>query len=113
MPGELSQAHDAGARTDRESHCSRKVPTMKFIAILDVDDVDHWFSSTDRPAFFELRGMTATPFRNPAGDGTTVALLVEAPSMEALQSELATPEAAETQLRDGVHVASIRMFADA
>lgn len=86
---------------------------MQFIAILEVDDVDHWFASADRPAFFESRGMKATPFRNPAGDGTTVALLVEAPDMEALQSQLATPEAAETQVRDGVHVASIRMFADA
>ena len=63
---------------------------MQFIAILEVDDVDHWFASADRPAFFESRGMKATPFRNPAGDGTTVALLVEAPDMEALQSQLAT-----------------------
>jgi hypothetical protein len=36
-----------------------------------------------------------------------------APDMETLQSELATPEAAETQVRDGVHVATIRMFIDA
>ena len=86
---------------------------MQFIAILDVDDVDHWFTSTERHAFFEPRGMRATPFRNPAGDGNSVALLVEAPDMETLQSELATPEAAETQVRDGVHVATIRMFIDA
>jgi hypothetical protein len=33
--------------------------------------------------------------------------------METLQSELATPEAAETEVRDGVHVATIRMFIDA
>ena len=85
----------------------------QFIAILEVDDVDHWFASTDRPAFFESRGMRATPFRNPAGDGKSVALLVEAPDMETLQSALATPEAAETQVRDGVHVATIRMFIDA
>lgn len=90
-----------------------KGPHMQFIAILEVDDVDHWFDSADRPAFFESRGMKATPFRSPAGDGRTVALLVEAPDMAALQSELATPEAAETQVRDGVHVASIRMFAGA
>lgn len=86
---------------------------MQFIAILDVDDVDHWFTSTERAAFFEPRGMRATPFRNPAGDGNSVALLVEAPDMETLQSELATPEAAEAQLRDGVHVATIRMFINA
>lgn len=85
---------------------------MQFIAILEVDDVDHWFTSTGRSAFFESRGMRATPFRNPASDGNSVALLVEAPDMETLQSELATPEAAETQVRDGVHVASIRMFVD-
>ena len=108
-----ARAHHVIARKDRGSRQSRKVPHMQFIAILEVDDVDHWFASADRPAFFESRGMKATPFRNPAGDGTTVALLVEAPDMEALQSELATPEAAETQLRDGVHVATIRMFADA
>jgi hypothetical protein len=57
--------------------------------------------------------MTATAFRNPAGDGKTVALLIEASDMETLQSELATPEAAEAQVRDGVHVATIRMFVDA
>jgi gluconokinase len=45
---------------------------MQFIATLEVDDVDHWFTSTDRPAFFESRGMRATPFRS-AGDGTSVA----------------------------------------
>ena len=33
--------------------------------------------------------------------------------METLQSELATPEAAETQVGDGVRVASIRMFTGA
>jgi hypothetical protein len=38
--------------------------------------------------------MRATPFRNPAGDGNSVALLVEAPDMETLQSELATPAGA-------------------
>ena len=86
---------------------------MQVIAILEVNDVDHWFTSTDRPAFFESRGMRATPFRNPAGDGKSVALLVEAPDMETLQSELATPEAAETEVRDGVNVATIRMFIDA
>jgi hypothetical protein len=64
---------------------------MQVIAILEVDDVDHWFTSTERSAFFEPRGMRATPFRNPAGDGNSVALLVEAPDMETLQSELATP----------------------
>jgi hypothetical protein len=100
------------ARTDRVHPHSRKVPHMQVIAILDVDDVDHWFTSTDRPAFFESRGMRATPFRNPAGDGNSVALLVEAPDMETLQSELATPEAAETEVRDGVHVSTIRMFID-
>ncbi|MGZ4672300.1 MAG: hypothetical protein ACXV8L_08905 [Ilumatobacteraceae bacterium] len=86
---------------------------MQFIAILDVDDVDHWFNSSGRATFFGSRGMTTTAFRNPAGDGRTVALLIEAPDMETLQSELATPEAAEAEVRDGVRVATIRMFVDA
>ena len=86
---------------------------MKVIAILDVDDVNHWYSSPERAAFFGPRGVTTTAFRDPAGDGNTVALMIEAPDMETLQSQLATPEAAEAQIRDGVRVATIRMFVDA
>lgn len=86
---------------------------MKVIAILDVDDVNHWYSSRERAAFFGPRGVTTTAFRDPAGGGNTVALMIEAPDMETLQSQLATPEAAEAQIRDGVRVATIRMFVDA
>jgi len=86
---------------------------MQVIAMHDVDDVDHWYSSADRAEFFEARGMKATPFRPPAGDGRTVAVLIEAPDMESLQAALATPEARVAEERDGVHVETIELFVDA
>jgi hypothetical protein len=55
---------------------------MQVIAIHDVDDVDHWFSSKARAEFFEARGMKATAFRDPEGGSRTVAVLIEAPDME-------------------------------
>ncbi len=83
---------------------------MQVIAVHEVDDVAHWFASPKRAEFFGARGMTATPFRNPNGDGTTVAVLFEVPDMETLQSALATPEAAEAMKYDGVHGDSIKVF---
>ena len=86
---------------------------MQVIAIHDVDDVEHWFNSRARSEFFEARGMRATAFRDPAGNGNTVAVLIEAPDMESLQAALATPEARVAEDHDGVHVDTIKLFLDA
>jgi len=86
---------------------------MKVLAIHDVDDVEHWFNSPKRAEFFEARGMTATAFRDPSGDGKTVAVLIEAPDMETIEAALSTPEAAEAEKHDGVHMNTMKLYLNA
>ena len=83
---------------------------MKVIATHDVDDVQHWFDSPKRAEFFGARGMTATAFRDPAGESSSVAVLIETPDMETLQRALEEPEAAEAEQHDGVRVHTIRIL---
>ncbi len=83
---------------------------MQVIATHQVDDVEHWFNSPKRAAFFEQHGMTVTPFRDPGGDDTMTAVLIETPDMESLQSALATDEARQAQEHDGVHADTIKIF---
>ena len=84
---------------------------MKVLAIHDVDDVEHWFTSEKRSEFFDARGMSATAFRSPDG-GNTVAVVIETPDMDALQAALATPEAAAAMEHDGVKAETLRLFVD-
>ena len=42
----------------------------------EVDDVNHWLASTRREEFFGPHGITARPFRDPAGSNR-VGLLAE------------------------------------
>lgn len=83
---------------------------MQFLAIHDVDDVEHWYRSPARSAFFEARGMTATAFRDPAGDGSTVAVLIEAPDAASLEAALATPEARVAEEHDGVRIETLKVL---
>lgn len=108
----VDEVHDAMTGTTRNRN-QPKGTTMQVIAIHDVDDVKHWFNSQARSEFFEARGMKATAFRDPAGNGNTVALLIEAPDMASLQAALATPEAKVAEDHDGVHVDTIKLFVDA
>lgn len=83
---------------------------MQVIVTHDVDDVEHWFNSPKRAEFFSGRGMTVTPFLDPDGDGSTCAVLIEAPDMETLQAALATDEAGQAMEYDGVRPDTIQMF---
>ncbi len=83
---------------------------MQVIATHDVDDVEHWFNSPKRAEFFEARGMTVSAFRDPGGENTTVAVLIETPDMETLQAALAEPVAAEAEKHDGVHAETITIY---
>ncbi len=83
---------------------------MQIIATHDVADVQHWFESPKRAAFFAARGMDITAFRDPAGEAKTCAVLIDAPDMETLQKALAEPEAAEAEAHDGVDPDTIRIF---
>lgn len=83
---------------------------IKVIGTHDVDDVQHWFDSPKRAEFFEARGMTVTAFRDPAGQSSSVAVLIETPDMETLERALAEPEAAAAEKHDGVHVDTLRIL---
>ena len=83
---------------------------MHVIATHQVDDVEHWFNSPKRAAFFEQQGMKVTSFRDPGGNDTVTAVLIETPDMETLQSALATDEARQAQENDGVHADTIKIF---
>jgi hypothetical protein len=83
---------------------------MKVIATHDVDDVQHWFDSPKRAEFFEARGMKATAFREPSGESSSVAVLIETPDMETLEKALAEPDAAAAEQHDGVHADTIRIL---
>ena len=75
----------------------------------EVDDVDHWVASPKRMEFFGPLGMTAQTFVDP-NKTNKVGLIVEVPSMEALQSALATEAAAEAMKHDGVRPETIVML---
>ena len=77
----------------------------------EVDDVDHWLASPKREEFFGPRGITARKFRDPAG-GNRVGLIIETPSVAALQEALQTPEAAEAMKADGVRPETLLMLAE-
>ena len=83
---------------------------IKVIATHEVDDVEHWFNSPKRAEFFEARGMTVTPFRDPSGNSTLCAVLIETPDMESLQRALETEEAQQAEKYDGVHADTIKLF---
>lgn len=67
----------------------------------EVDDVDHWLSSSKRDEFFGPRGMTAKTFRDPEGSNR-VGLIVDIPDMSAWEEALQSEEAAEAMKHDGV-----------
>jgi hypothetical protein len=73
-----------------------------YVAIHEVDDVDHWLSSTRREELFEPIGVTARTFRDPQGS-KRVALLLDIPDMAAFQELLQTEAGAEAMKHDGVH----------
>ena len=75
----------------------------------DVDDVEHWLSSSKREEFFGPRGITARAFVD-AERSEHVGLLVEVPDMETLQQALSTPEAADAMKHDGVRPDTIHIM---
>ncbi len=83
---------------------------MQVIATHEVDDVQHWFSSPKRAEFFARHGMKVTAFRDPEGKSKVTAVLIDTPSMEALQAALSTEEAQQAQSHDGVHPDTITIF---
>jgi hypothetical protein len=77
----------------------------------EVDDVDHWLASPKREEFFGPLGMTVRTFRDPEGSNR-VGLIVEVPSMDALEKALQTEAAAEAMKYDGVRPETMLMLVE-
>lgn len=71
------------------------------IAFHEVDDVDHWLSSSKRDEVFGPLGITTRAFRDPAGSNR-VGLIAEIPDFSAFQQFMATEAAADAMKADGV-----------
>ena len=76
------------------------MPTM--LILHDVDDVDHWLSSSKREEVFGPMGITARTFRGTDGS-KQVGLIVETPDLETWEKAMQTEAAAEAMKHDGVH----------
>ncbi len=85
------------------------MPTL--IVFHEVDDVDHWLASPKREEFFGPLGMSSRTFRDPDGSNR-VGLIVEVPSLEALQGALQTEDAAEAMKHDGVRPETMLMLVE-
>jgi hypothetical protein len=83
------------------------MPTL--IVTHEVDDVEHWLSSTKRDEFFNARGMTVRTFVSPDGSNL-VGLIAQVPDMESFEKALKTEPAAEAMKHDGVRPHTIRML---
>ena len=71
------------------------------IAFHEVDDVDHWLSSSKREEVFAPLGITMRAFRDPAGSNR-VGLIAEIPDMPAFREFMQTEAAADAMKADGV-----------
>jgi hypothetical protein len=72
-----------------------------YVVTHEVDDVEHWLASPTREEFFGPHGITARPFRDPAGSNR-VALVVEIPDLAVFQELMQTEGAANAMKNDGV-----------
>jgi hypothetical protein len=78
----------------------------------EVDDVEHWRSSTRREDYFGPLGITARTFVDPEMPNR-VGLIVECPSLEAFQEAMQDQGAADSMKFDGVRPETLRMLVEA
>jgi hypothetical protein len=71
------------------------------LAVHEVDDVDHWLSSSRREEVFGPRGISVRTFRDQKGSNR-VGLILEVPDMSVLQEILESEEAGAAMQHDGV-----------
>jgi hypothetical protein len=72
-----------------------------YVAVHEVDDVEHWLNSPVREQVFGPLGITFRTFSDPNGSNQ-VALVAEIPDMGAFQEFMQSDEAAEAMKSDGV-----------
>jgi len=78
----------------------------------EVEDVDHWASSSKREEAFASVGATVRTFRDPEGSNR-VGLVAEIPDMDAFNEFMQTEEAAEAMRHDGVRPETLLVLAEA
>jgi hypothetical protein len=67
----------------------------------EVDDVEHWLSSSKRQEVFGPLGITMRTFRDPAGSNRA-GLIAEIPDLADFQKFMQSDAAAEAMKHDGV-----------
>jgi hypothetical protein len=77
----------------------------------EVDDVEHWRTSTQREKTFGPLGITARTFIDP-DNSNRVGLIVECPSLEAFQEALKGDAAADAMKSDGVRPETLQMLVE-
>jgi len=81
------------------------------VIVHEVDDVEHWRSSTKREEYFGPLGITARPVISPDAPNR-VGLIVDCPSLEAFQKALQGQGAEDAMKFDGVRPETIQMFVE-
>ncbi|MGI8714730.1 MAG: hypothetical protein ACR2NR_16430 [Solirubrobacteraceae bacterium] len=82
-----------------------------YIALHEVDDVEHWLHSSKREEAFGSRGITMRAFRDPNGSNQ-VGLIAEIPDLAAFQEFMKTEEAANAMKHDGVRPETLVVLAE-
>jgi len=80
-----------------------------YVVTHEVEDVEHWLASPKREEFFGPHGITAQPFRDPAGSNR-VALVVEIPDLAVFQELMQSQGAADAMKHDGVRPETMLML---
>ncbi len=75
------------------------MPTL--IAFHEVDDLEHWLSSSKRAEVFGPLGITMRTFRDPEGSNR-VGLMADVPDMAAFQELMESEAGADAMKHDGV-----------
>ena len=79
----------------------------------EVNDVEHWRSSTKRDEFFGSMGITVRTFRDP-GNPNRVGLILEGvDDLGALEQALQGEDAAEAMKHDGVRPETLVLLVEA
>jgi len=77
----------------------------------EVDDVDHWLSSTRRDESFGPLGITIRTFVDPQ-NADRVGLIAEVPDMDAFQAFMQSEAAADAMRFDGVRPDTVVMLVE-
>ena len=81
------------------------------VIVHEVDDVEHWRTSTRREEYFGPLGISGRTFVDP-DKSNRVGLVVECPSLEALQKSLQGEAAAAAMKHDGVRAETLQMLVE-